>query len=200
MSENRYALPGWLSIIQAILFPLAFGMAFLQAILGARVFRYHGPMFGLHDILIIAFTIIGVYTLLKFRQLLNERYQFHEVDTLILLIIVWNVSFQCLSLGLKGLMMALWPVSELAMAITYLGFLTISMVTAGILDILLAIKLLKGKEIFGDLIKAFAYIALIAGILEVSIFLSLLALVLVPVSCVILGLIFLRSGDEVEFV
>jgi hypothetical protein len=81
--------------------------------------------------------------------------------------------------------------------ITVLGA---AMVTIGIVDIMIAMRLLRIKDALNDLLKAFAYITLIAGICEVSVIMSPLSLLLVPVNFVILGMIFLKEKEEVEFV
>jgi len=74
------------------------------------------------------------------------------------------------------------------------------MVIAGVVDILIAVKILKVKDMFNDLVRAFGYVTMAAGILEATIILSPLALILAPVSCVILAMIFLREKENVEFV
>jgi hypothetical protein len=73
------------------------------------------------------------------------------------------------------------------------------MITAGIIDILIAVKLLQIRQKLNEMIRAFTYITLVSGLAELSVVLSPLALLLLPVSCVILGIIFLRK-EEVEFV
>jgi hypothetical protein len=84
--------------------------------------------------------------------------------------------------------------------LVYLVFMTGAMVTIGIVDILIAVKLLRIKENFGEYIRAFAYITMAAGICEVTVLLSPMALVMVPVSAIVLALIFFRDQQEVEFV
>jgi len=74
------------------------------------------------------------------------------------------------------------------------------MVTIGIVDILIAVKLLKIKETFSEYIRGFAYISMAAGICEVTVLLSPLALILIPVSAIVLALIFLRDQEAIEFV
>jgi hypothetical protein len=74
------------------------------------------------------------------------------------------------------------------------------MIGVGVIDILIAVKLLRVKERFTELIRVYAYITMIAGILEVSVLLSPLALILVPVSSILVGMIFLRDQEGVEFV
>ena len=200
MSDKKYSLAGWLSIIAAVLFPLAFGISFIHDIIAKTKFGYDGPNFGPGDILFILFTCVSVYVISVFRDLLNDRYNTHELDLLINITIGWVILFQVCSLCLKGIFMALWPVSKESMTIAYIGFMAISMVTIGIVDILIAVKLLKIDAGHNDLIRAYAYINLIAGVLEASVFLSLLAIILVPVSSVILGMILLREKEGVEFV
>jgi uncharacterized membrane protein len=49
-------------------------------------------------------------------------------------------------------------------------------------------------------IRAFAYVTMVAGICEVTVLLSLFSLILIPVSAVVLALIFFTDRQEVEFV
>jgi len=199
MDENRYSLAGWLAITQAVIFPLAFVISIAQGLIGVSVFGYRGPMFGPSDLLFIIFTGISVYTLTMFRKLLNERYNYHDVDLLILLAICWGIVYQISQLALRAWLVFMWPVSSTALSIIYLVFFATTMITAGVIDILIAVKLLQIRQKLNEMIRAFTYITLVSGLAEVSVVLAPLALLLLPVSCVILGIIFLRK-EEVEFV
>jgi hypothetical protein len=199
MDENRYQLAGWLAITQAVLFPLAFVISIAQGLIGAAAFGYRGPMFGPSDLLFVIFVGISVYTLTMFRRFLNERYNYHGVDTLILLAICWGIVYQISSLALRVWVVMIWPVSETGLTIVYLIFFAVSMISAGIIDILIAVMLLQIRQSVNELVKAFTYITLISGLAEVSVVLAPIALFLIPVSCVILGLIFFKK-EEVEFV
>jgi len=199
MDENRYQLAGWLAITQAILFPVAFVISIAQGVIGLAAFSYRGPIFGPSDLLFIIFTGISVYTLTMFRRFLNERYNYHGVDTLILLAICWGIVFQISSLALRIWVVTIWPVSETALNIVYLSFFAVIMIAAGIIDILIAVKLLQIRQSVNELVRAFTYITLASGLAEVSVVLAPIALLLVPVWCVILGLIFFKK-EEVEFV
>jgi len=199
MDENRYSLAGWLAITQAVIFPLAFVISIAQGLIGVSVFGYRGPMFGPSDLLFIIFTGISVYTLTMFRKLLNERYNYHDVDLLILLAICWGIVYQISQLALRAWLVFMWPVSSTALSIIYLVFFATTIITAGVIDILIAVKLLQIRQKLNEMIRAFTYITLVSGLAEVSVVLAPLALLLLPVSCVILGIIFLRK-EEVEFV
>jgi hypothetical protein len=198
MNENQYSLAGWVAIAQAIIFPLALFMAIAQGLIGVAVFGYHGPSFGPSDLLFMLFTVMWAYTLWMFRVYLNERYDYHDLDFLITAAICVTIFLQMTSLGLRGMIFLLGSMFETVFIFFYLTFAVVAMVTAGILDILIAVKLLQIRQGANDLLKAFAYITMAVGILEVTIILSPLAFVLVPVYCVILGMIFLGKQEEVQ--
>ncbi len=200
MKEGNYKLAGWLAVVQAVLFPVAIVIAIIEVVAAAELFNIRKPFVGPADLLMIIFTAIAVYTLLMFRRLLHERYEYHDLDLLILLSIWWAIMFQAVGLGLSVLTQILWPVDRVLFAIIYVVFLTGAMVTIGIVDILVAVKLLKIKETFSEYIRGFAYVTMAAGICEVTVLLSPLSLVLIPLSSIVLALVFFRDQQAVEFV
>ncbi|MCP4631785.1 MAG: hypothetical protein GY855_02585 [candidate division Zixibacteria bacterium] len=201
MSSSRYTLAGWLAISQAIIFPLAFVISIAQTAIGVSAFGFQGPMLGPSDILFLIFTGISIYTLLMFRNLLNERFNYHGINTLIIISIWLGVLFQFGLIGLKGFHITLAPLSDTAFTIVNIVFISIGMIVAGIVDIFIAVKLLKIRESLSNLIKVFAYITMITGICELTVILSPLVLgILMPVIYILLGIIFLQEKEEVEFV
>jgi len=200
MSENRYALAGWLSITAAVLFVTSFVVGIMEAVIAGRAFGYHGPVIGPADFLTVLFTCFAVYALIMFRRLLHERYNFHGVDTLITLSIAWSIVFQICALFLGLLFMVLGIGESLPGLILLLGFMSIAMIAAGIIDILISVKLLQAKAGFSDLIKVYAYVCLVAGILAASVLLSPFALLIVPASFVILGMILIKGDETTDFV
>lgn len=200
MDENKYRLAGWLAIVQAILFPMAMVIGIIEAGIAAGVFDIKRPFVGPSDLLMTLFTIIAVYTLIMFRRLLNERYSYHDLDLLILISIWWAIMFQVIGLALNVLIMIIWPVDKMLYVLVFLVFFVSAMVSIGIVDILIAVKLLKEKDIFGEYIRGFGYVTMAAGISEVTVLLAPLALILVPISAIVLALIFFRDKQAVEFV
>lgn len=201
MSDNRFQTAGWLAIVSAILFPLGIIIKIGQGLLGFSKFRFNAPTFGPGEIVFLVYLVFIVYVLLMFRKLLNERYNLHDLDALILISIWWGIIFQAgpyILWGLLALMSS--PVSEAAIGITYFLFMAVAMITIGVVDILIAVKLLKIKEILNDLLKAFAIISLAAGICELTVILSPISWILVPVSCIIIGMMLLRENEGLEFV
>lgn len=200
MSSNHYASAGWFAIAAAVLFPSAFVVGVMQDMIKIEAFGHAGPILGPADILFLMVAAIGVYTAVVFRRLVNERYSFHEIDTLITASIWWNIVFQIVGLLAKVAIMILWPVPEIVVAVVWLTILALGMITVGIIDIMIAIRLLRRKEGFNELIRAYAYLTIVSGVAEVSIILAPIALLLVPVNFVLIGMIFLREKEEVEFV
>ena len=200
MESNKYALAGWLAIVQAVLFPLSFVIAIAEQGIASRFFDIDRPFFGPSDIMMLFFTVITIYVLLMFKKLLNEHYEYHELNLLIYISVWWAVMFEVIGLGIGFMTIVLWPVDRILMVIVYLVFFTAAMVTIGIVDILIAVKLLKIKENFSEYIRVFAYVTMAAGILEVTVFLSPVSLLLVPVTLIILALIFFKDKHEVEYV
>lgn len=200
MEENKYKLAGWLAVAQAVLFPVAIVLAIIEAVAAAEFLGIKRPFVGPADLLLVIFTAIGIYTLLRFRSLLHERYQYHDLDLLIIISIWWAIMFQIFGLALGVITSIMWPVDKVLFAVIYAVFMTGAMVAIGIVDILIAIKLLRVKENFSEYIRGFAYVTMAAGICEVTVFLSPLSLVLIPISAIVLALIFFRDQHEVEFV
>lgn len=198
-TSNRYLLAGWMSIIAAVLFPLQFIVGIVQGIIGARAFHIKGPIVGPADFLGLISTALAVYVIIMFRQLLHERFRYHGVDLLITISIWWLIGFQILGLMLKT-MLLLTNLPELMQIVMMLGLFSVAMVTVGIVDIMIAVRLLKLREQMSDLLSAYVFLTLAAGILEVTIVLSPLALILVPITSIILGVVFLREKEEAEFV
>lgn len=200
MEENKYKLAGWLAVAQAVMFPVAIVIGIVEAIVAGGLLGVRRPFIGPSDLLMVVFTAIAVYTLLMFRKLLHERYNCHDLDLLIIISIWWAIVFQAIGLGLNLLAMIFWPISTVVMAVIFLVFMTAAMVTIGIVDILIASRLLQIKDSLGEYVRGFAYVTMVAGICEVSVLFSPLSVVLIPVSAVILALVFFRDRQEVEFV
>ncbi len=75
MDENKYKIAGWLALAQAILFPIAFVIGIVEAIVAGKLLEVKRPFIGPSDFLMIVFTAISVYTFLMFRRLLHETIQ-----------------------------------------------------------------------------------------------------------------------------
>ena len=94
MSTNRYAAAGWAAILSAAGTLAVLGLSFvfdLSKITGRPEQFGPAPWSLQQAVLVIAVDaaawILGIYALVKFRDLLRERYNFHAIDHLIWIVI-----------------------------------------------------------------------------------------------------------------
>ncbi|MFH1687529.1 MAG: hypothetical protein ABIE70_08415 [bacterium] len=202
MAENRYSLVGWLAIANAGIFPLAIVLNIVFAVVSAKLLGFYEPTFGPGDILSVVSTVIMIYILIKFKQLLHEHYQYGGIDGLIIASIIWNIAFEIGGIFLRVVQIGLGTGrdAEIFVAILSIAFLCVAVVSIGIIDIIIAVKLLTIKEQVGDAMKVFIYLNLVLGILEVSIVLSPVSLLLTPVMFIVFGIVFLRDKEQIQFV
>jgi len=200
MEEKRYSYASWLSFTAAALFILGWGIGFTQMLIGVRVFGYHGPVVGPSDLLFLGFSVIIIYIAVMLRRYLNEFYNFHEIDSIITASIIWTVCFQVISLLLKGFMLLGWSGDRVVFLVIIGSILVIANVSRGIIDIMKGVRLLKMPGCSDDLIKVYGYLSLVSGIAMASVILAPIGLLLIPVNVIVLGMIFLKEGECVEFV
>ena len=200
VETQSYSLAGWLAIAAGVLFPVGFVIAILSQAIGVRSFGYHGPIIGPADFVFWVQSAFVIYALYMFRRLLNERFEFREINSLIMASIACTVVFAVVGFVLKVFLVLSGAEDNVIGLAVMLGFVGVAMITIGIIDIMIATRLLRDGPKFTDLIKVFAYLTMVAGICEVSVLLVPLGLLLVPIICIVLGLILLRANEEVEFV
>ena len=212
MVKNRYSAAGWLAISQAILFPLVFVAGIIQCLLGVSSdffienccgeleFFFGDTSLGISDFLFALLTAFGVYVFIMFRKYLNERYEFKDINFLITLYIIWSITYFTGLTILNWLIPNYLPMTDVVFTAVYLTFFSFSMVSVGIIDIFIAVHLLKKKGFGNVMLNVFAYVILIAGVSEVTVFLSPIDIILFPVSCIVLGITLLRANEEIEFV
>lgn len=84
MNNDRYSLAGWLAMASAAMVPPAVVLTVLLD-LGGGTRAALGPL-----LLLLSFvgTAFSLYALYRFKHLLNHRFGFHDVDGLIILIMI----------------------------------------------------------------------------------------------------------------
>ena len=200
MEENRYTLAGWLSIVTAVVFPLAFIVEGItdMAVQCGNVDIPWG--LGPADALFLLYAALTVYLLKSFKSLMYEYYSFREIGTVINIAIFWCIVFFAGSFILELLLTTVWPQNDIGLPLVLLVFWIIGVAIFGIIDIVLAVIILRHRSRFNTPVRVFAVLTLITGFVEATVILSFLAILLVPATCVAMAFIFLRRTEEVEFV
>jgi hypothetical protein len=131
--------------------------------------------------------VLGIYAILRFRSLLNERFEFHAVDTLIPVLIVTGIIMGAFSY-LARVVEAVIPLMAAAVMVG---------IVSAILGVVFAVRLLQLPGDLRGYLKPLAYTYGAASICMGLVILAPLGLVLFTAGDVILGLILL-GADRLE--
>lgn len=181
ITKEQLNLAGWLSIANALFAIPSITMSwFLESMEGSGAKLSQAIL-----------TIVGLglflYIITSLKKLLNDRFQFHDVDIYISLLIWGNIALSALSLlslGSKGL--------EVVMNV----LLIVAFIFFGILSIMFATRLLRIPGNLYGLLKPYCYITIGSGICFIMVFLAPLGIIAGAVTDVILGVIFFRAAEQ----
>jgi hypothetical protein len=181
ITKGQLNLAGWLSITNAIFAIPSIAMSwFLDTIGGA------GAKLS-QAILTLVSLGLFLYVIIALRKLLNSRFQFHDVDIYISLLIWGNVVLAILSLLSLGSRRLDWAMGILSI---------IAFIVFGILSIMFATRLMRLSNNLYGLLKPFSYTNIVSGICFITVFLSPVGIIAGAVADVILGVIFFRTAEQ----
>jgi len=200
MESNKFVTAGWVSIAAAGLFPLAIVFMGLESEALARDLFDISLGFGPSDFLFLLFAGLSIYALWALKSLMFERYSFREIGTIIWVSIFWHLVYYGGSFLIE-VFLSLARLGDNTGAVLMLTGLWVSgIVVFGIIDIIMGIIILRQARRFHMSVRLFGWLTLALGITEASLVLAVLALVLVPVTYVVLAIVFLSRPDTVEYV
>ena len=194
MNERRYTFAGWLAVAVGAAGLLVSIVAVAKETIAFMTGEWSAPDFGWYEILINIPGLVSLYLLFLFRRLLNERYLYHGANRVIMALIWINLA------GMILLFLGIGFMSEQQFIGMCLLMFLVVMIVGGVLSIKLALRLLEIKDKTNNLITAYAYLNMVAGVAYVTILGAPIALIMEPILMVMLGMIFLREQDQVEFV
>ncbi len=185
--DIRYAVAGWLAIASATLFLPAFFITVLHDI---------GKAAGLLPFVVLLYglqTAFSVYAFYQFKNLLNEYYEFHETDNLIIILIIAQIVIVCFAL-----LGRIFPVILIPSVI----MLVVLGIPTGIVGIIFGVKLLRLNASLHGFLKPLAYLSIAGSICMLTFLLIPIGLIIFAVSDAILGAVFLKGkeGVKVEYV
>jgi len=200
MSTNRYALAGWAAILSAAgtLAMLGLSLIFDFAKIVETRGSFSPAMWTLSQIVLVvtidAFAwILGIYALVRFRDLLRERYGFHAIDHLI-----WIVIGAGLLVALASYAQRIFGEGQLGSAIAGVVSMAVLGVLNGVIGIVFATRLLKVNGNLNGYKKPLAYIYLAGSICFVLVIPTLIGVALFCAWSLLLGLAFFKQGEELE--
>lgn len=193
VSDSQFKTAGWCAIF-AMLFAIPLW------IIGFLYLNLR-PLLFIYIPLVVAGNVFWVYVLVQFKRLLNERYDFHSLNAIIIAQIVINLTLCVEDILVKIIMGVFTPVAFLG--ILQLGFFVLAYFLLGILGIVAGIRLLEIREDPSRLLRTLAIITIVSSFCFVSIILLPIGYLIGLANSVILAIIFFRAADvetQVEFV
>lgn len=199
MSSNRYAFAGWASILSAAgsLAMLGLSFVFDLAHLSEGRHGFPPPPWATHQAVLVTVVDavawgLGIFALVRFRDLLRERYDFHAVDSLIWIVIG------------AGLLTAIASHAYSFSASRDLGGALVAMVSLGALGVLngvigivFATRLLRVNGNLNGYKKPLVYTYVAGSVCFLLVIPAVVGVVLLAAWSVLLGLVFFR-GEELE--
>lgn len=199
MTSNRYAAAGWAAILSAVGTLAMLGLSFVFEL--PKIVQGRGgfppPPWNPGQAALVATVdavawILGIYALIRFRDLLRERYDFHAVDHLI-----WIVIGAGLLTAIVSHAQRIAAVSSFGSALVGIASLTVLGVLNGVVGIVFATRLLRLNGNLNGYKKPLAYVYLAGSICFLLVIPSLVGVVLLTAWSVLLALAFFR-GEELE--
>lgn len=185
----KYVVAGWMAIVSAV---LLVPYAILSLVFHIRPDAV-AVLLPISILIAITQMTCSIFAFIQFRNLLNERYRFHEVDTLVPILI-----FGGIAITFVLFMGRIFP----ALEIPALVVLIILDIPVSIVGILFGIRLLRLKAKLHGLLQPLAYMHILGSIFFLTLILGTLGLLIMAVFELLLGILFLRGeeDEEVEFV
>ena len=202
MQNRDYLLPGVAAIFVAVISPIYWlGMA---ASVGDSDVLWQDMMsLGFSDILFASILLLTIYIYLNLKNILNEQLNFNHIDLLVWIYAAINILW--VSTLLLDVASAVLPeniVSQNEGTFLNIG-LSIgvgAIVMLGIIDLLIGILLLAKSTELPTLLKIFAIMSVIQGVLGITVVFAATLIFIFPITMIILAMFFLRKPESLEIV
>lgn len=196
MNERNYALPALAACLAALGLPV-FWMLDIALASFSDWRGLASQSFNAGDLVFLALGALMMIAYLGLRHWLRERLNYRTLDLPLLLLVVLTAVFHgtFFLLALASLVLPA-DVTTLLGVVGWVGFV----VVFGVLDIVIAILLLRDREQLPGLLVAYAAVSGVLGLLELSVILSPGALVLLPLQMALLALTLIYRPDVLEVI
>ncbi|MCS7163625.1 MAG: hypothetical protein NZ845_01315 [Thermodesulfovibrio sp.] len=186
ITKGQIKFAGWLSIISAILtIPIAKSITFLHSL------NKFEPKF-IQAVLVFISVGLFIYIYLSLKKLLNFRFQFHNVDSCILMLIGGNIILSIINI------LSLLSTNDKIFSILLISIL----IPLGIVFIVFGIRILQLSDNLFGLLRPFSYASIVIGLCYSAIILIPID-ILIPIGLIAdvvgdgaLGIIFLKAAQK----
>ena len=202
MQNKDYLLPGVAAILLAVAHP-TYWLGMSPSVGDYDILWQDMLSLGFYDILFASCLLLNIYIYLNLKHILNEQLNFNHIDLLVWIYAAINILW--VSTLLLDVASAVLPeniVSQNDGTFLNIG-LSIgvgAIVILGIIDLLIGILLLAKSTELPTLLKIFAIMSVIQGVIGMTVFLSVTLIFIFPITMIILAMFFLRKPESIEIV
>ena len=202
MQNKDYLLPGVAAIFVAVISPI-YWIGMSSSVGDYDILWQDMMSLGFSDILFASILLLTIYIYLNLKNILNEQLNFNHIDLLVLIMVAINILW--MSTLFLDIASAVLP--ENIVTQNKDAFLKINLsvgigaiVILGIIDLLIGILLLAKSTELPTLLKIFAIMSVIQGVIGMTVFLSVTLIFIFPITMIILAMFFLRKPESLELV
>ena len=201
MQNKDYLLPGVAAIFVAVISPIYWiGMS---SPMGDFALGQDMLSLGFPDILFASILLLTIYIYLNLKNILNEQLNFNHIDLLVLIMVAINILWMStLFLDIASTVLPDNIVTQNKDAFLKIN-LSVSIgaiVILGIIDLLIGILLLAKSTELPTLLKIFAIMSVIQGVLGITVVFAATLIFIFPITLIILAMFFLRKPESLEIV
>ncbi|NOX71050.1 MAG: hypothetical protein GXP15_17865 [Gammaproteobacteria bacterium] len=196
MNNNDYFWPGIAAIAVAFLFPVywIYEIATMGTTFSFSDYPYNS---GPASWIFLLIGALNVYVYYAFKHQFYNHHNYRDVDVVLGILIAVCSAFYLGMFAVDAL--SPWfgtSYNSIALMSIWVG----SLIVFGVLDILLAVLLLRKSKELPVLVRVFAVVNLLLGIFEITVLLSVAVIVLFPIAIFTLALNFWRKPEVIEIV
>ena len=202
MQNKDYLLPGVAAIFVAVISPI-YWLGMSSPVGDSFVLGQDMLSLGFPDILFASILLLTIYIYLNLKHILNEQLNFNHIDLLVLIMVAINILWMStLFLDIASTVLPDNIVTQNKDAFLKIN-LSVSIgaiVILGIIDLLIGILLLAKSTELPTLLKIFAIMSVIQGVLGITVVFAATLIFIFPITMIILAMFFLRKPESIEIV
>ena len=202
MQNKDYLLPGVAAIFVAVISPI-YWIGMSSSVGDYDILWQDMMSLGFSDILFASILLLTIYIYLNLKNILNEQLNFNHIDLLVLIMVAINILW--MSTLFIDIASAVLPENIVtqnkdAFLMINLSVSIGAIVILGIIDLLIGILLLAKSTELPTLLKIFAIMSVIQGVLGITVVFAATLIFIFPITMIILAMFFLRKPESLELV
>ena len=202
MENKDYLFPGVAAILLAVIHPI-YWLGVSPLVGDNNLLWQDISSLGLYDVLFASIVLLNIYIYLNLKNILNEQLNFNHIDLLVMVMVTINALWlSTLFLDVASVVLpdSLVTQNKNIFLNIYLSVGIGSIIIIGIVDLLIGILLLMKLNEAPTLLKIFAIMSVIQGVVGMTVFFAGILIFIIPVTFIVLAMFFLRKPESIEIV